>query len=94
MSITLVFGQNTAPVANDQSVSTDQYSPVNITLTGSDSDLATVFTVHTLKGSKLENSSGSGFGEYIELSSDGTRVVVGGWSQNNVRVFEWESGLN
>jgi|TARA_B110000914_G_scaffold33268_1_gene26082 hypothetical protein len=90
MSITLVFGQNTAPVANDQSVSTDQYSPVNITLTGSDSDLATVFTVHTLKGSKLENSSGSGFGEYIELSSDGTRVVVGGWSQNNVRVFEWD----
>ena len=89
MSFTFVIGQNTAPVADDQSVSTDQYSPVNITLTGSDADLATVFTVHTQKGSDLENSSGSGFGEYIELSSDGTRIVVGGWTQNNIRVFEW-----
>jgi len=89
MSFTFVIGQNTAPVADDQSVSTDQYSPVNITLTGSDADLSTVFTVHTQKGSDLENSSGSGFGEYIELSSDGTRIVVGGWTQNNIRVFEW-----
>jgi hypothetical protein len=90
MSFAFIAGQNTAPVADNQSVSTDQYSPVNIILTGSDADLATVFTVHTQKGSALENSlSGSGFGEYIELSSDGTRIVVGGWLHNNVRVFSW-----
>ena len=91
MSITFVFGQNNAPVANDQSVSTDSFTPINITLTGSDADLTTgVLTVHTQKGSELENSAGSGFGEYIQTNLDGTRVVVGGWSQNLARVFNWD----
>lgn len=86
----VTFAQNTAPAADNQTVTTDNYTDINITLTGSDADLSTLLTVHTIKGSKLENSAGSGFGEYIELSSDGKRIVVGGWIQNNVRSFEWD----
>ena len=86
----VTFAQNTAPAADNQTVTTDNYTDINITLTGSDADLSTLLTVHAIKGSKLENSAGSGFGEYIELSSDGKRIVVGGWTQNNVRSFEWD----
>ena len=38
LSTILTFGQNTAPVASDQTISTDKYSPVAISLVASDAD--------------------------------------------------------
>ena len=88
MSFAFIAGQNTAPVADDQSVSTDQYSPVNITLTGSDADLATVYYFFDDFVSDKGFNKANGTNTRIRLS-DGTRIVVGGWLHNNVRVFSW-----
>jgi hypothetical protein len=66
LSTILLFSQNTAPVASDQTISTDKYSPVAISLVASDADgdvltyiLKSLPSNGTLKnGNTVINSSG------------------------------------
>jgi|TARA_B110000196_G_scaffold296363_1_gene286661 hypothetical protein len=73
---TFIFGQNTSPVANNQTVSTDKYSPVAISLTASDAenDILTYFIKSLPSNGTLKN------GNTIVSSSDLPLVL----SSNNI----------
>ena len=38
ISFTFIFGQNNPPVANNQTITTDQYSPAVVSLVATDAD--------------------------------------------------------
>ena len=78
---------NDPPEADDQTVNTDEDVPVDITHVGRDKDLVNIYTKHTKMGSDI--SLGNGWGEFIEISADGETMVIGGWTNNKVKVYGW-----
>ena len=59
LSITFIFGQNTSPVANNQTVSTDKYSPVTVSLiaTDAENDVLTYIVKSLPTNGTLKNGS-------------------------------------
>ena len=78
---------NDPPESDPQTVNTDEDVPVDITHVGRDKDLVNIFTVHTQMGADI--NLGSNWAEYLEISADGETMVVGGWTNNKVKVFKW-----
>ncbi|MAU64024.1 MAG: hypothetical protein CMC38_06775 [Flavobacteriaceae bacterium] len=78
---------NDPPEADDQTVNTDEDVAVDITHVGRDKDLINIFTKHTQIGSNI--NLGNGWGEFIEISADGETMVIGGWTNNKVKVYGW-----
>ncbi len=79
---------NDPPEADDQTVNTDEDVAVDITHVGRDKDLVNIYTKHTKMGSDI--SLGNGWGEFIEISADGETMVIGGWTNNKVKVYGWD----
>ena len=79
---------NDPPESDPQTVDTDEDVPVDITHVGRDKDLVNIFTVHTQMGKDLQLPDY--WGEFIELSADGKAMVIGGWTNNKVKVFGWD----
>ena len=78
---------NDPPQADDQTVNTDEDLAVDITHVGRDNDLVNIYTSHTQMGSDIKLPQN--WAEFIELSADGNKMVVGGWTNNKVRVLSW-----
>ena len=84
---------NDPPVANDQTVNTDEDLAVDVTHTASDKDLTNIFTVHTQMGSDLQDSDSSiQMGESIAMSADGSRALFGAWipGAGFARAYNWD----
>ena len=79
---------NDPPEADPQTVNTDEDVPVDITHVGRDKDLVNIFTIHTQMGADI--NLGSNWAEYLEISADGETMVVGGWTNNKVKVLSWD----
>jgi len=84
---------NDPPVADDQTVNTDEDLAVDITHTATDKDLVNIFTVHTQMGTDIQDSdSNVQMGESITISADGTRALFGAWvpGAGFARVYNWD----
>ncbi len=78
---------NDPPEGDPGDYSTKEDVPIDIIHVGRDKDLIDVFTVHTQMGKDLQLPGN--WGEFIEISADGKAMVIGGWTNNKVKVYGW-----
>ena len=83
----IVKNVNDPPEGDPGDYSTKEDVPIDIIHVGRDKDLIDVFTVHTQMGKDLQLPGN--WGEFIEISADGKAMVIGGWTNNKVKVYGW-----
>ena len=81
---------NDAPESDPSTHITEEELPVEIIHVGRDKDVLDIFTIHSQMGSDIPQPAGSSLGESSAISSDGKRLILGGYDPGAfARVYNW-----
>ena len=81
---------NDAPESDPGNYTTEEELPVEIIHVGRDKDVLDIFTIHSQMGSDIPQPAGNNLGESSAISSDGKRLILGGYSTGAfARVYNW-----
>ena len=86
----IIRNVNDAPESDPGNYTTEEELPVEITHIGRDKDVLDIFTIHSQMGNDISQPTGNNLGESSAISSNGKRLILGGYDSGAfARVYNW-----